>query len=435
MPDDVDDLLRRAMATLDRQAPAGYFDTLAGRALARLDGDALDDFIAEEEVTDAEVIGEREEHSGLQDIRNLASETKARLARRTSQEIAREDLLASSSAGWKAVALPDPARHSAAIAAERPSGEGAAGATATTAARATDELAQPRAARAAAQVGTSDRAAAATPIARRRRMLATVGLGVAAAAGAMIVVSTRGNDSAERAAPAMTASSQASPGSPPPTAVARDEAVPSPPSAAPPAPTSTAPAAVAPVAATVAKSAPVKGGQVIGKDRPVGKTASGSKHAGKRASDDIDPDAGRAAPPSGASPKSAPNAAPQAAGSGATGSGSDEPSFDELVKQAGVAPAKPAAPRLDRKALSADDIKRAMTAVTASAKACFTGTEGLATVRLTVAPSGKVTKVTTSGPFAGTPTAACVERAVKSAMFPPWDGGPQSFGYSYLLSE
>jgi hypothetical protein len=37
--------------------------------------------------------------------------------------------------------------------------------------------------------------------------------------------------------------------------------------------------------------------------------------------------------------------------------------------------------------------------------------------------------------FAGTPVAACVEAAVKSASFPPWDGGPQSFGYSYLLSE
>ena len=31
--------------------------------------------------------------------------------------------------------------------------------------------------------------------------------------------------------------------------------------------------------------------------------------------------------------------------------------------------------------------------------------------------------------------AACVEAAVKSATFPPWDGRPQSFNYSYMLSD
>jgi hypothetical protein len=101
MSDDVDDRLRHAAASLDRQAPARYFDTLADRVLARLDDAAPADFVAEEIVTEDEVIGERDEHSGLQDIRNLASETKARLARRTSQELsARDDRIASSSAGW-----------------------------------------------------------------------------------------------------------------------------------------------------------------------------------------------------------------------------------------------------------------------------------------------------------------------------------------------
>jgi len=41
MADDVDDLLRRAMTTLDRETPAGYFDELPARTLARLDS-ALD---------------------------------------------------------------------------------------------------------------------------------------------------------------------------------------------------------------------------------------------------------------------------------------------------------------------------------------------------------------------------------------------------------
>jgi hypothetical protein len=43
MADDVDDLLRRAMATLDRETPAGYFDELPQRTLARLDAPAVDD--------------------------------------------------------------------------------------------------------------------------------------------------------------------------------------------------------------------------------------------------------------------------------------------------------------------------------------------------------------------------------------------------------
>jgi hypothetical protein len=76
-----------------------------------------------------------------------------------------------------------------------------------------------------------------------------------------------------------------------------------------------------------------------------------------------------------------------------------------------------------------------MTAVAGQAQACFAGTEGLASLRLTVAPSGKVAKVTVTGLFAGTPVGACVERAVRAASFPAWDGRPQSVGYSYLLSN
>ncbi|HEX7843736.1 MAG TPA: hypothetical protein VF469_39955, partial [Kofleriaceae bacterium] len=40
MSDDVDDLLRRAMATLDHQVPPGYFDALPERTLARLEDPA-----------------------------------------------------------------------------------------------------------------------------------------------------------------------------------------------------------------------------------------------------------------------------------------------------------------------------------------------------------------------------------------------------------
>lgn len=112
-----------------------------------------------------------------------------------------------------------------------------------------------------------------------------------------------------------------------------------------------------------------------------------------------------------------------------------EPSFDDLLKEAGVNEKKPAAPKLERKSLSGGDIKQGMGSVAGKAAACYAGTQGTASVKLTVAPSGQVTKVTVSGPFAGTPVASCVEAAVRSASFPAWDGGPQSINYSYLLSE
>jgi predicted Zn finger-like uncharacterized protein len=47
---------------------------------------------------------------------------------------------------------------------------------------------------------------------------------------------------------------------------------------------------------------------------------------------------------------------------------------------------------------------------------------GMAMVNVVIARSGKVTSATVTGKFAGTPTGACVEKAVKAASFPPSDG-------------
>jgi predicted Zn finger-like uncharacterized protein len=48
--------------------------------------------------------------------------------------------------------------------------------------------------------------------------------------------------------------------------------------------------------------------------------------------------------------------------------------------------------------------------------------QGMAMVNVVISKSGKVTGATVSGKFAGTPTGSCVEKAVKSATFPPSDG-------------
>ena len=47
---------------------------------------------------------------------------------------------------------------------------------------------------------------------------------------------------------------------------------------------------------------------------------------------------------------------------------------------------------------------------------------GMAMVNVVIAKNGHVSSATTTGKFAGTPSGSCVERAVKSASFPPSDG-------------
>jgi predicted Zn finger-like uncharacterized protein len=47
---------------------------------------------------------------------------------------------------------------------------------------------------------------------------------------------------------------------------------------------------------------------------------------------------------------------------------------------------------------------------------------GMAMVNVVIAKSGKVSSATVSGKFVGTPTGTCVEKAVKSASFPPSEG-------------
>jgi predicted Zn finger-like uncharacterized protein len=48
--------------------------------------------------------------------------------------------------------------------------------------------------------------------------------------------------------------------------------------------------------------------------------------------------------------------------------------------------------------------------------------QGMAMVNVVIGKNGKVASATVTGKFAGTPTGACVEKAVKSASFPPSDG-------------
>jgi predicted Zn finger-like uncharacterized protein len=74
--------------------------------------------------------------------------------------------------------------------------------------------------------------------------------------------------------------------------------------------------------------------------------------------------------------------------------------------------------------LSKGAVVAGMNSVKPKVAACYNEFKvpGMAMVAVAIGKSGKVTSATVSGKFAGTPTGACVEKAVKSASFPPSDG-------------
>jgi hypothetical protein len=454
MTDDLDALLRRAMKTLDAEAPSGYFEALPDRTLARLSGgegstmqqtgtpnreSSSPTMAAAPPPLDVAV--PREEDSGLHDIRSLAQSTKQRLSNKRStgpqQTLKDDDVLASSSASWKNLALPQPAKMVSLPAIdELPSKQEIAKQDKATkkAAKAAPVSASAIEASSSSSgsvefkpafSGFAQKAPQKSGASNKGRNLALVGMGLAAAAGITIFVVTQNtNDAAQ---PVVTATGAAPAGNANAGVSADrmkdlDDA--------------TAKLNAQHVAAQAAEAAP----PAPPAEPAIGALASADKPAPMKAV---------AAPKSsrgGASKKPDKvqttvtaekpevQTAKPAAKTGKGGEGDQD--FDALLKEAGVdGKTKEAKPKLDKKQLSTEDFKKGMAAIAAKAQACYKGTQGSANVKLTIAPSGSVSKVTISGAFAGKPEAECVSAAVKGASFPAWDGGPQSFGYPILLSE
>ena len=92
---------------------------------------------------------------------------------------------------------------------------------------------------------------------------------------------------------------------------------------------------------------------------------------------------------------------------------------------------EPVVTRVSDKAppLERDEIVRGMTAVMPRARECYNQYKvpGVATVKITVSPAGRVSVATVTGRFAGTPSGGCVENALKTARFPPSAG--RTFDY------
>ncbi len=454
--DDIDDLLRRAMKTLDDQVPEGYFDALPSQiqsTLARSEDSSMQSTGTTESNRDASTgvppmtKEARDEDSGLHDIRSLASSTKARLSSRRSTQnpvMSEDDILASSSAGWKAVALPEPAKmislpelaelpsakdikdkdkaakkaKAADIKAELRSGSsGSLPSIPVTAAVATEAVAPAASVSAIPTIG-SRIAAKKAPSNNKGRTIALVGMGLAAAAGVTIFVAMNNKKDTAKSEQAVVAT-----GAPAAEYKSTTKMLP-PPAAAPAADMAAAGSAsteqVAQIAAPELPPETTKAVATKGAEKP-----SKAPHKVEVRDTSMTDNATKE------KEKTPPKEEKKQKSEGSDG----EPSFDALLKEAGVGEAKKDKPKLDKKSLSGGDIKTGMSAVAGKAAGCYQGTQGTATVKLTVAPSGQVSKVKVSGVFAGTPVAACVESAVKATSFPPWDGGPQSFGYSYLLSE
>lgn len=505
MADDIDDLLRRTMKTLDSQVPSGYFEDLPQRTLGRLEDSLMQTGSEEETDFGMSAAPLPDEDSGLHDIRSLARSTKQRISSRkipqlssasssssSSASSSDDDLIANSSSGWKAVALPEPAKMiSLPDVADLPPPRKLAEASAVEIPDITPIDARVR-----------SRNAAATGTSKRNRTIAGIGVAFAAAAGLVLFVATRksGNSSGDLAQPpnpdrgavqggeggaaprAGTAPTGAGITATPPTApvtkggalesqIASDNApIGGNDGRAPgtsngstgsgsndPSATATTDAGnetksnnkleiehVEKIDESNSKPAPTtKESSVYAKGKgmkPVTKSVSVSKPLGKKSKVDTgislpDDSTGKTVPTStdDKATKKVNEVKPGPKDGG--GKTSKDSELDDLLKDASGVEKKPAKPVLDKKSLSADDFKSGMSAVSGKATACYKGTPGSVALSVSIGPDGKVKNVAVKGSFAGTPSGDCVASAVRSASFPPWDGPPQSFGYSFLLSE
>jgi hypothetical protein len=87
------------------------------------------------------------------------------------------------------------------------------------------------------------------------------------------------------------------------------------------------------------------------------------------------------------------------------------------------------------KTLTVEAFKERMSTLTEKARACYKGNQATISMKLTIAPSGQVTKVVVAAPFAGKPEGDCVAGVIKSVTFDAWDGAAQTYPFAFLLSD
>jgi hypothetical protein len=448
----LDDDIRHAFTALEQAVPEGYFDALPARIMerlphARLEVDPMGPVMSTESnepgtspppqgaTEDHREDGEeREEHSGLHDIKAMAKTTKQRISRRVStQSDVEESLLASaSSQSLSAIVLPEPGQDEPSYESFDEADEAPAHAAAT--------------------------AAAATTESRGGLPIWVYGAVGAVAVAAVVFFVMRGG----------TKQTEVAQNDLPVAAGAADQAAP--PASAPSA--DPAPAITPPVAdpedsdsdptttATGATGADGDGseGEASPRTGAEDRDDDADKPARTRASSDAKRTSSRpaASAPSTASsssssstaraeaPKPTPKAPakPKKPDDGAR-------SLDDLLDEAsggavsnrdldgagGPAPAEPKAPvKTD---LSRSEIQSGMKKVLGRVSACYDQYKepGTVMVAVVIETSGEVSGADATGKFKNTETGLCVSEAVRRASFASWEGKPKRFNYPFLLSD
>ena len=403
---DVEAELEHAFAELDSKIPDGVFETFSSKVAASLEREATmqtrrSDLSAPTPPPPAE----RQEHTGLHEIKALAETAQQRIRRRrTSESDVELAMLSSSSSALSAVVLPDPEASSQIEIAAPPE--------------------TPIAAPAPVSTGLPAWIWAAGGTAL-----------VAAAIAAALFIFSRGGSAdpeptdtvavADRAAePTVTPA----PSSPPPAAEPEPEPQPEP--AAEP--------AVAPLPDDEAEPESELELEEDVSDRESARASKRERPERQRArrTERSRPKAATRKPDRGDVETRDEGGADRKEASGA---GAD---IDALLDEvAGQAPEKkkPAEKveekTFDKKRLDSGDIRSAMGGVSGAVKACQkkTGFVGRVSVKFSVSPSGSVARVKASG--ASGPVHACVAGAVKRARFPSFQPPAMSFSYSFLLSD
>lgn len=427
--------------------PDDYFESLGGRIEARLDSADLEGEAMGPNMTtdggkknDMPLPGgrpasspprEKEENTGLHDIKAMATSTKKRISRRmTTESDHEESLLASaSSASLAAVVLPEPGKDKEHYA---------------------DEGSAPR----AAAAGTAGLAAA---DAERSGMplwiYGVAGAAVAAAAIIFFVVrSGHGNQTEVAQSEAATGTAEATIQQPEEMPAPTAASIPQPSAAgtgdqdlAPPAEDSNGAEAAADqgssadtdVEATNAATPPAPPPTPAKQDKKAERRSSRSHHATRRSS------------ASSSSSRRAPRA-PAARSASHTRKSTHKGgkrSLDDLLNEASggavankdvAAPAdKPAeAKKPNKTELSRSDITTGMRKVSARVSACYDKFQqaGTVMVKVSISSDGHVESASATGKFKNTDTGLCVSRAVERAKFPAWDGKIQHINYPFLLS-
>ena len=101
----------------------------------------------------------------------------------------------------------------------------------------------------------------------------------------------------------------------------------------------------------------------------------------------------------------------------------EDPRPSRELRREGPAPEAPAR----------EQVVSALEQVRPALLACVGDRHGLASVRLTVSPTGRVRHAVVTGDFDGTPEGSCIARTVRSAQFPPFTQESFSVRYPFQL--